>query len=124
MMLVVVFAALLSQDSHALTVIDDLFEFYSRDINPVTVIDFNILVDGTTIDSLPDYVTSKTAHYGFTGNILNRPFEDSFRPNGILGIYNFVIEFASAPELEPSTIVLLCMGIVGLIAYRRKGSRQ
>jgi hypothetical protein len=123
MMLVVVFAALLSQSGHAFTVIDDHFESYSRDINPATVFDFKTLAEGTTNGRLPEYVAAKTAYYGATGIIPNSPLHDSVRPKGIFGIYNFVIEFASALELEPSTILLLGIGILGLLTYRKKRSR-
>ena len=119
MALIIVIAALLSQNSHAHTIIDDPFEFYSSSINPAIVTHFRTLADATTDDSLTDYVTDKTAYYSISGIIPNSPFEDRLRMEGISGIYKFITDFASVSELEPSTLLLVGIGILGLLTYRR-----
>jgi hypothetical protein len=123
MALIIVIAALLSQNIHAQTIIDDPFEFYSSSINPDIINNFSMLKDAAADDSLPDYVTDETAYYSISGIIPNSPFENRFRMEGISGIYKFITDFASVSELEPSTLLLVGIGILGLLTYRRKRYR-
>ena len=123
MALIIAIAALLSQNIHAHTIIDDPFEFYRASINPAVVTSFRTMADATTDDGLPDYAAEETAYYRSTGTIPNRPFEDRFRMEGISGIYKFITDFAFVSELEPSTLLLVGIGILGLLTDRRKRYR-
>ena len=121
--LIVFLAALLLQSGQAYSSIDSPFEFYRQDINPAIVIDSTTLVDGKAGFSPLNIVTLKGAYDGISGIAKDGPFEERFRLNNFSGIYNFIADFTSALDLEPSTLLLIAIGILGLLTYRRKRMR-
>ena len=84
---------------------------------------YKAVVDGQVVDDFSAQQFSKTINSDSTGVIYNGQAPDRLRLDGIFSKSNFKGDHLSKIDLEPTTIILLGIGLVGVIACQRRKTR-